>query len=196
MGTIQTLFPVELPLVVIQGADWFVPFRLEVSGSPTDPTAAKSLLDTTGWTARMQIRASLDASTAALDLTTANGRLEVGFTPLKFVGSAARAVGELLIPTTPNGFIYDVTIAGSLGAAEPTSYPVALGQVVASGSAQLRCLRDDSIVTNLRIVLPAAISAAAADWGDGVYDLELLDPGGKVTRLFYGSCVMSREVTR
>lgn len=35
-------------------------------------------IDLTGWTARMQVRATVDSSTVLLDLSTANDRIRVG----------------------------------------------------------------------------------------------------------------------
>jgi hypothetical protein len=41
-----------------------------------------------------------------------------------------------------------------------------------------------------------ATQTAAITWASGVYDLEILFPNGDVRRLFYGSVVVSPEVTR
>jgi hypothetical protein len=99
------------------------------------------------------------------------------------------------VPTVLNGFCFQAGAGGTLGATEPTAWPVGLGQSVVNG-VTLTCKRDDSIVSNVRIVVPVAITAALVDWGVGVYDLELINPFGHVTRLLYGSCVLSREITR
>lgn len=39
-------------------------------------------------------------------------------------------------------------------------------------------------------------TTAAITWGGGVWDLEIVHPGGEVTRLAQGSCCVSPEVTR
>lgn len=41
-----------------------------------------------------------------------------------------------------------------------------------------------------------ADDTAALTWTSGVYDLEVVFPGGQVTRLTYGSVTVSPEVTR
>ncbi len=42
----------------------------------------------------------------------------------------------------------------------------------------------------------SAADTAAISWSAGVWDLEIVHPGGAVTRLAQGSCVVSPEVTR
>lgn len=41
-----------------------------------------------------------------------------------------------------------------------------------------------------------AATTSAWDWSEGVYDIELLSPGGKVIRLDAGRVTVNREVTR
>jgi hypothetical protein len=41
-----------------------------------------------------------------------------------------------------------------------------------------------------------ATTTAAITWVKGVYDLELVSPGGVVTRLLQGEILVSKEVTR
>ena len=195
MATLQTLYPARRDLVIPQGATWYVPFRVWESGSPVDPAAVRRLCDTTGWTAAMKVRPSPESSTVSLDCTTANGRLEVGFSPPKWAASASISAGDLIVPTTLNGFCYQAGAGGALGSTEPGGWPVVLGQSVLSG-VTLTCKRDDSIVSNLRISVPVAVTVALVDWGVGVYDLELINPFGHVTRLLHGSCQLSREITR
>jgi hypothetical protein len=40
------------------------------------------------------------------------------------------------------------------------------------------------------------VHATAADWGEGVFDLELIESDGTVTRLVEGDCILSKEVSR
>jgi hypothetical protein len=87
-------------------------------------------VDLTGYTARMQIRASVAATNTLLELTTENG-------------------GIVLDPTT--------------------------GKVTLTAT---------------------AVQTAAMTFTSGVYDLELVDATGAVTRLAEGSVAVSREVTR
>lgn len=48
----------------------------------------------------------------------------------------------------------------------------------------------------IRLLASAETTAALALTGLGVWDLELVSPGGVVTRLLEGRVVLSREVTR
>lgn len=45
-------------------------------------------------------------------------------------------------------------------------------------------------------LLVDAGATAAITWTGGVFDLEIVHPGGEVTRLAQGSCCVSPEVTR
>jgi hypothetical protein len=89
-----------------------------------------ALVNLTGWTARMQIRATTEAATALIDLTTENGRIALGGT------------------------------AGTI---------------------------------TLTI---SATDTAALTAGRGVYDLELVSPGGLVTNLMGGVVSIPRNITR
>lgn len=117
---------------IIQGADW-ARYRALEYRDPADGLI--KLWDTTGFTARMTIRATYDGP-VLLTATTANGRLSVG-------------------------------IQGTA----PYQY-------------------------NLGITLPNSVTTALADWGFGVWDLELVDSFGKVTRVYHGNAVLEREVSR
>lgn len=84
----------------------------------------------TGYTARMQVRASVGASAVLMELTTENGGIVLG---------------------------------GSAGTIE---------------------------------LVRTAAQTAAFTWRRGIYDLELLSPAGKVTRLLKGEVEVDPEVTR
>lgn len=97
-----------------------------------DPTGETfEIMDLTGYTARMQVRRTLDSTSKILDLTTANGSLDVVF-------------------------------------------------------------QDQ--VNVVRIFLPADVTASVDT--SGVYDLELVNQGGEVSRLVEGNFIVVREVTR
>jgi hypothetical protein len=110
MGAARYLIRIE------QGATWQTALTLRDT-------------DLTGYTARMQIRATIDSDTVLVELTTGDG----------------------------------ITIDGPAG-------QIAL------------------LLTNEQ--------TAALDWTDGVYDLELTDPDGNVTRLLKGPVEVDPEVTR
>lgn len=97
-----------------------------------DPTGETfEIMDLTGYTARMQVRRTLESTSKILDLTTANGSLDVVF-------------------------------------------------------------QDQ--VNVVRIFLPADVTASVDT--SGVYDLELVNQGGEVSRLVEGNFIVVREVTR
>jgi len=52
-----------------------------------------------------------------------------------------------------------------------------------------------AVSPNIKLVLTAAVTALIT-WTEGVYDLELVEPGGKVIRLLEGLARVSGEVTR
>lgn len=179
--------PALVDLRVIQGTHWTKPFRLILDDG--------SLLDTTGYVARMKVRSSVESATVQLDCTTANGKLEVGFDPPKRAATTAYGLGQQVVPATLNGFVYQCTVAGTSGSSAP-AWPTTIGQTVADGTVTWRCEVADSHVSDLRIVLTPSDTTPLANWGNGVYDIELDDTFGHVLRVIEGSCVLSREVTR
>lgn len=177
--------PALVDLRIIQGTTWTKPFRVLTSGI---------LLDTSAYTARMKIRPDIDGANQ-LTLTTENGLLSVGFDPPKRLNSTAYGVGQQVVPNTLNGFIYEVTVAGTSGSSEP-AYSTTLNATFADGTVTWIVKKADTAASNLRITLAPSDSSALTDWGLGLYDLELVNPYTNVMRILEGSCVLSREVTR
>jgi hypothetical protein len=182
----MALLPGRHDITVIQGADWTLPLRVLLDDG--------TLLDTADSTARMQIRASIDAA-VALELTTANGRLGVGYDPPPWEATTAYGLGQQVVPTTLNGFVYEATVAGTSDVAEPT-WPTTIGQTVVDDGVTWECVTADTVVTNVRATVLAAVSEPLSDWGLGRWDIELADAFGHVQRLLEGQAVLSREVTR
>ncbi len=180
--------PAVVDLRIIQGSNWSKPFRLVLSDG--------SLLDTTGYTARTQVRETVDASTVELECTTANGMIEIGFDPPKWDDTTVYGVGQQVVPTTLNGYIYECTVGGTSHATTEPTWPTTIGSTVTDGTVTWRCEAADSTVTDLRIVTLPGDTEPLVSWGNGFYDLELIDTFGHVTRVLEGSCVLSREVTR
>jgi hypothetical protein len=58
--------------------------------------------------------------------------------PAKFVATTTYALGTQIIPTTENGYWYEVTIAGLCGA-EPTDWTLNIGDVSTSGAVTFEC---------------------------------------------------------
>lgn len=99
-----------------------------------------ALVDTAGWTARMQVRASVDDAVPLISLTTENGRLATG-----------------IQSSTVGGVTYQ---------------------------------------WNLLVTILDTDTSGLANWGDGRYDIELVDTFGHVLRVLEGVAVLSPEVTR
>jgi hypothetical protein len=97
-----------------------------------DPTGETfEIMDLTGYTARMQVRRTLESTSKLFELTTENGSLDVTF-------------------------------------------------------------QDQSNI--IRIYLPSEVTASVDT--SGVYDLELVNQGGEVSRLVEGKFIVVPEVTR
>lgn len=179
--------PALVDLRILQGTHWSKPFRVKLDDG--------SLLDTSDYDARMQVRATVDASTAELDCTVTNGRLEVGFDPPAWEASTAYGLGQQVVPPGLNGYVYACTTAGTSDSGEPT-WPTTIGGDVTDGTAEWECVATDATVSNLRIALVPGDTTPLTNWGNGYFDLELEDADGHVMRVMEGNCVLSREVTR
>ena len=77
------------------------------------------------------------------------------------MASAAYALGALLEPATPNGYVYQVITAGTTAAAQP-SYPLAVGGEVLDGTAKLRNIGAKHQVGAVKLALSAVGLANAA----------------------------------
>jgi len=60
----------------------------------------------------------------------------------RWVASTAYALGAYVRPTTPNGFRYECTTAGTSGTTEPV-WPTTLGSTVTDGTAVWTCRADN-----------------------------------------------------
>lgn len=180
--------PALVDLRILQGTNWSKPFRLLLDDG--------SLLDSTGYTARFKIRATQEATTVELAGDTTDGRVEVGFDPAKWEDTTAYGVGQQVVPTTLNGFVFECTVAGTSHATTEPTWPTTIGNTVTDGTVTWRCELADSIVTDLRIVLVPGDTDALENWGNGFWDCELVDGFGHVMRVLEGRAVLSREMTR
>lgn len=118
-------------IVIPQGKYWEWPLRL-LDGDG-------ELVDTTSWSARMQIRADYadTGSPVIVDLTKANGRVQTG-----------------ILPRTP-------------------------------------------LAINTLLTMTDTVTGALTDWGQGVYEVEIIDDSGRVLDYgFYGTATLRREVVR
>lgn len=65
--------------------------------------------------------------------TTGKTKNPKAATAVTWTGTAAKVVGDIVKPTVDNGFIYEVTISGTTGAAQPT-WTTTEGNTVTDGS--------------------------------------------------------------
>jgi hypothetical protein len=106
-----------------------------------------------------ELAASGGYSTAGVTLTSPT----VTYTAANSWGTAranstAYALGTILRPASANGFLYQVTVAGTSTSAPPT-FPTAVGLSVADGTATLTCVGKGIIV----------LDAADASWATATF---------------------------
>lgn len=117
----------KFALTVPQSVDRGKPFEVKiksVSAATGDPDTAYSPSDT------------LDIYTdSESDLPDPDSTASISQT---WAATTAYSENDLRIPTTPNGYIYECTTAGTSGATEP-SWPSTLGNTMADGTAVWTC---------------------------------------------------------
>lgn len=137
------------------------------------------------------------------DVVPVPGAQNVGPVSIGFVGSAWSdpngsatlagtiiAVGAYIRPTTPNGFIYRVTVGGTLGGTEPT-WPTTVSSTVISGGVTLVAV-DDGILNHQIVsnVYPVTLKITGDDDGSkvtGCWGLSHTDPNvAKLTKRYVG----------
>jgi hypothetical protein len=157
------------------------------------------LIDTTGFTAFMEIRAENFDGDTVLEATTANGRIVVGFTPVKWVANTIYADGQQVVPTLLNGFIYEVVVAGTSHAATQPTWPTTLGNIVTDGTVTWRAEHVETVangmVSNCYLQLSTAVTEALTDWGRGLWTMQLIDTFGKTIYFVDGVARLRRETT-
>lgn len=183
---------IEIP----QGGDFFLPIGVIAE---TDE-GVEYLLDTTGYTAVFEIRATDYDGDTVLEGSDSDGRIIVGFTPPKWEAATAYEIGQQVVPTTLNGFIYEVTADGTSHATTEPVWPTTLTNTVIDNAdvtwrAELVETVDNGRVSNLYIQIPASVTELLTDWGRGVYTLQLIDTFGHVIYWQDGVARLRREAT-
>lgn len=87
-------------------------------------------------------------------------------------GTTAYVLGDTVIPTTPNGFRYEVTTAGITAGTEP-SWPTSIGSTVADGGVIWTCVAGDRPTTEIKLAttsggLAGATPGAGLDLGTSI----------------------------
>ncbi len=157
------------------------------------------LIDTTGYSAVMEIRQGDYDGATQLEASTTDGTITVGFTPPKWGVATAYGVGVQVVPTLLNGYLYQCTVAGTSHASTEPTWPTTLGTTVLDNTARWRCEQADTpdrgLVSNLVVFVPASVTEALTDWGEGVYTLQLIDTFGRVALWVDGPAYLRREAT-
>jgi len=187
----MTTAAAQSELVIQQGATFYLPLAIYVS----DGAGGESLMDTTGYSGRFSVRDGGFDGTLVIDLTTAGSGVVVGWSPGARANSTAYALGQVVTPAaTLNGFVYECTTAGTSAGSAPT-WPTVEGTTVTDGTVTWTARAQADRVTNVYVTMSAAQTAALADWGFGVYTLEITDTFGAVLRVLEGTCRLSREAS-
>ncbi|MBI4797853.1 MAG: hypothetical protein HY794_03760 [Desulfarculus sp.] len=77
---------------------------------------------------------------------------------LRWKASTAYLAGDQRVPTTPNGYYYQVTVAGTSGASAPT-WPTTIGNTVSDGGVTWRCQGAGLKGLTLNLAAPSAALA-------------------------------------
>lgn len=98
-------------------------------------TDIRSLFD--GW--RYRVRYSQVTSDPYWNTVSGRGNLATALSETAWATSQSKAVGDIVVPTTGNGYCYICTVAGSThGTTEPT-WPVTRGTTVVDNTVTWRC---------------------------------------------------------
>jgi len=160
----------DYDIEITQYEDWVIGFRC----LPRTDQGVLYLEDTTGYSAIFSLWAPDPSGTEIFTVDTGTGNITVGFTPPVWETATVYGVGEKVVPTTLNGYVYEVTVAGTSDASEPT-WPTTIGDTVTDGTATWRCETDDSQVCNVYIHLDTSVTGALTPWGRGFYTLTVKD---------------------
>lgn len=149
-----------------------------------DPNDASVMLsyDFTGFTARMQIRRTIESATVMIELTTANSGIV--YAASSTVNAGSFVVGTRYVILTAGNTSF--TAIGSANNTAGTSF-VATGAGSGTGTAY-------SPSGELTINMTAGQTAALET--SGVYDLEIINSAGQVSKLLKGAFTLLPEVTR
>lgn len=181
----------DYDIEITQGQDWVQGFRC----LPRTDQGVLYLEDTTGYTARMVVRTPDPSGAAVLDVSDSGGEIAVGFTPGIWLPNTAYGVGQKVVPTTLNGFVYEVTVAGTSHASTEPTWPTTLGDTVSNGTVTFRAETDDANVCNLYISIGRTTTGTLTPWGRGSYSIEVVDTFGHTWVYIDGAAYLRPENT-
>lgn len=115
------------------------------------------------------------AGTRQLQATASPGVTNITITPTfilpEFAVATAYDVGDYVEPTTPNGYKYIVTVAGTSHASVEPTWPTIIGNTVTSGTVTFSCSSAVHPITEVKLAtteagLPGATGGASLSaWG-------------------------------
>jgi hypothetical protein len=143
---------------------------------------------------RMHIRPGY-GETAVVVASVGTGTLFVSFDPSTWTVNTAKALGQQVMSTTQNGWVYQCVAAGTTHASTEPTWPTTLGAVVTDGTVTWRNVSTDDGASNFRIQFTGAQTAAFVNWGLGIYDVEYYDAFSLTTRILEGKAELRQEVT-
>jgi hypothetical protein len=181
----------DYDIEITQGQDWVIGFRC----LPRTDQGVLYLEDTTGYTARMVVRAPNHLGDAVIDVSDTGGEIQLGFTPPVWEDTTVYGVGQKVVPTELNGYVYEVTVAGTSHATTEPTWPTVIGNTVTDGTVTWRAETDDSQVCNIYIAIPRSTTAALEPWGRGVWSLEVTDTFSHSWVYIDGAAYLRQEAT-
>lgn len=120
------------------------------------------------------------ASSRTLEATSNPGVDNITLTPVNtspiWVATTAYALGKILTPTSPNGFVYICVSAGTSGSSEPTWPIVGLGSTVVDGTCMWALYAVHHPATEIKLALSSgglssATGGAALSVGTSISSL-------------------------
>jgi hypothetical protein len=149
-----------------------------------DPNDASTMIayNFTGFTGRMQIRRTIESATVMIELTTANSGIV--YTASATVNAGSFVVGTRYVILSAGNTSF--TAIGSANNAAGTSF-VATGVGSGTGTAYSP---GGQLTINMTAEQTAGLTSS------GVYDLEIINSTGEVSKLIKGAFTLLLEVTR
>jgi hypothetical protein len=162
----------DLDIEITQNEDWTWPLQ----GRNDDD----DIIDTTDYTATMTIRAPDPSGDVLLTVDDTGGGIVLGFDPPIWEAATVYGVGQQVVPTTLNGYVYEVTVAGTSHASTEPTWPTTIGNTVVDNTVTWRAEEvDTDVVANVSVQLSAAETAALTAWGRGTYSLSVKNEFGQ-----------------
>jgi hypothetical protein len=157
------------------------------------------LIDTSAYTAVMEVRDGDFDGATVLEASTTDGRITVGYTPRKWANSTAYTDSQQVVPTLLNGFVYEAVVGGTSHASTEPTWPTTLGTTVTDGTVTWRAEHvatvDNGMISNLDVTIAAGVTELLTDWGKGVWTIQLIEAPSTLIFWADGVARLRREST-